>query len=83
MAGHYGDERVTTQNLEVVKTDVARGLIMLKGAVPGPKGGWVLIKDAVKHPAPEGAPKPAAVKSAKPAQAEEQIAEEAKKEGDE
>ena len=83
MAGHYGDERVTTQNLEVVKTDVARGLIMLKGAVPGPKGGWVLIKDAVKHPAPEGAPKPAAVKSVKPAQAEEQIAEEAKKEGDE
>jgi large subunit ribosomal protein L3 len=48
MAGHMGNERVTTQNLEVVKTDVDRGLIMIKGSVPGSKGGWVLIRDAVK-----------------------------------
>lgn len=63
MAGHYGDARVTTQNLEVVRTDGERGLIMIKGAVPGPKGGWVLIKDAVKKPAPEGLPLPAALKA--------------------
>ncbi len=55
MAGHMGNERVTTQNLEVVKTDVDRGLIMIKGSVPGSKGGWVLIRDAVKSSAPEGA----------------------------
>lgn len=63
MAGHYGAERVTTQNLQVVKTDVNRGLILVKGAVPGPKGGWVLISDAVKKPAPENAILPAALKS--------------------
>ena len=51
MAGHMGAARVTTQNLEVVKTDVARGLIMIKGAVPGSKGGWVTVKDAVKKKA--------------------------------
>jgi large subunit ribosomal protein L3 len=48
MAGHMGAAKVTTQNLEVVKTDSARGLIMIKGAVPGSKGGWVTVKDAVK-----------------------------------
>jgi len=48
MAGHMGAARVTTQNLQVVKTDTDRGLIMIKGAVPGSKGGWVTIKDAVK-----------------------------------
>src|SRR6478752_9168556 len=48
MAGHMGDRRVTTQNLKVVRTDVARGLIMVEGAVPGAKGGWIQIKDAVK-----------------------------------
>ena len=83
MAGHYGHERVTTQNLEVVKTDVERGLIMLKGAVPGPKGGWVLIKDAVKVPAPADLPKPAAVKTAGGKVENQEVAEEAKKEGDE
>ena len=51
MAGHMGDRRVTTQNLRVVKTDVARGLIMVEGAVPGAKGGWIQIRDAVKKPA--------------------------------
>ena len=52
MAGHMGAARVTTQNLQVVKTDADRGLIMVKGAVPGSKGGWVTIKDAVKKPFP-------------------------------
>jgi len=67
MAGHMGATRITTQNLEVVRTDTARGLILIKGAVPGPKGGWVLIKDAVKRPLPEDAPKPAAIRAAAPA----------------
>ena len=61
MAGHMGDTRITTQNLTVVKTDVMRGLIMVKGAVPGSKGGWVLLRDAVKRPHPEGVPMPAAI----------------------
>jgi large subunit ribosomal protein L3 len=60
MAGHMGDVRVTTQNLEVVKTDVARGLLMIKGAVPGSAGSWVLINDAIKKPLPEDAPRPGA-----------------------
>ena len=64
MAGHMGAARVTTQNLQVVKTDADRGLIMVKGAVPGAKGGWVTIKDAVKKPFPENAILPAALKSA-------------------
>ena len=64
MAGHMGAVRVTTQNLEVVKTDSDRGLIMVKGAVPGSKGGWVTVKDAVKKPFPENAILPAALKSA-------------------
>ena len=54
MAGHMGAARVTTQNLEVVKTDADRGLIMIKGAVPGSKGGWVTVKDAVKKKLPDG-----------------------------
>jgi large subunit ribosomal protein L3 len=64
MAGHMGAARVTTQNLQVVKTDADRGLIMIKGAVPGAKGGWVTVKDAVKKPFPENAILPAALKSA-------------------
>ncbi|MDD9977983.1 MAG: 50S ribosomal protein L3 [Boseongicola sp.] len=63
MAGHMGAARVTTQNLQVVKTDADRGLIMVKGAVPGSKGGWVTIKDAVKKPFPENAILPAALAS--------------------
>ena len=63
MAGHMGDERVTTQNLVVVKTDVARGLVMVRGAVPGSKGGWVLVRDAVKKAAHKDAPKPGAFKA--------------------
>jgi large subunit ribosomal protein L3 len=60
MAGHYGDERVTTQNLQVVRTDVERGLILVRGAIPGSKGGWVMLRDSVKKPLPEAAPKPGA-----------------------
>ncbi|QFT98766.1 50S ribosomal protein L3 [Roseovarius sp. THAF8] len=75
MAGHMGAARVTTQNLQVVKTDADRGLIMVKGAVPGSKGGWVTIKDAVKKPFPESAILPAALKSA--AAEAEKAAEEA------
>ncbi|MFT5364428.1 MAG: large subunit ribosomal protein L3 [Dinoroseobacter sp.] len=63
MAGHMGAARVTTQNLEVVKTDADRGLIMIKGAVPGSKGGWVTVKDAVKKKMPDGLPMPAGLKS--------------------
>lgn len=82
MAGHMGAARVTTQNLQVVKTDAARGLIMVKGAVPGAKGGWVTIKDAVKKPFPENAILPAALKSAaeEAAKAAEQAAAEAEAE---
>jgi large subunit ribosomal protein L3 len=60
MAGHYGNERITTQNLEVVRTDPERGLILLKGAVPGAKGGWVMLRDAVRKGIPQNAPKPGA-----------------------
>jgi len=69
MAGHLGDERVTTQNLVVVKTDVERGLVMIRGAVPGATGGWVFIRDAVKKPLPKDAPKPGAVRRREPAPA--------------
>ena len=61
MAGHMGDVRVTAQNLTVVKTDIERGLVMVKGAVPGAKGGWVLLCDAVKRPLPADVPLPAAL----------------------
>lgn len=63
MAGHMGDRQRTQQNLEIVRTDVARGLIFVKGSVPGAKNGWLLVRDAVKHPAPEGAPFPASMKN--------------------
>jgi large subunit ribosomal protein L3 len=62
MPGHMGDRRVTVHNLVVVQTDADRGLIMLRGAVPGSKGGYVLIKDAVKRPGTENVPFPAAVR---------------------
>jgi large subunit ribosomal protein L3 len=64
MPGHLGVETVTTQNIEVVKTDVARGLILLKGSVPGAPGGWVSVRDAVKRKLPDAAPKPGAFKAA-------------------
>ncbi|WP_420328563.1 50S ribosomal protein L3 [Mameliella sp.] len=65
MAGHMGSVRVTTQNLQVVRTDSDRGIIMIKGAVPGPKGSWVTVKDAVKKPTPDNVILPAALMSAK------------------
>jgi large subunit ribosomal protein L3 len=61
MAGHMGDKRRTQQNLEVVRTDAERGLIFVKGSVPGSKNGWLLVRDAVKLPIPEGAPFPGAI----------------------
>ena len=64
MAGHMGAVRSTTQNLQVVRTDAIRGLLMIKGAVPGHAGGWVTVKDAVKKAAPAGVPLPAAVRQA-------------------
>lgn len=63
MAGHMGAVRVTTQNLQVVRTDADRGLIMVKGSVPGSKGGWVTIKDAVKKAVPENVIYPAGLRS--------------------
>ncbi|WP_155155729.1 50S ribosomal protein L3 [Curvivirga aplysinae] len=69
MAGHMGARRVTVQNLEIVSTDAERGLVLVKGAVPGHKNGWVLVKDAVKKSAPEGAPMPAGLRAAAAAEA--------------
>jgi large subunit ribosomal protein L3 len=63
MAGHLGVERVTTQNLTVVATDEAEGLLLIKGAVPGHDGSYVLVSDAVKRKAPKGLPFPAALKA--------------------
>lgn len=63
MAGHYGTERVTVQNLEILRTDVERGLILVKGATPGAEGTWVEVRDAVKKALPAEAPKPASIKS--------------------
>jgi large subunit ribosomal protein L3 len=94
MPGHLGVERVTTLNLKVVQTDVERGLILVAGAVPGSKSGWVTVRDAVKKKLPKEAPKPgkfrvseaAATKSApkseqKPAEAAAPEAAPAEKEG--
>ena len=64
MAGHLGVDRVTTLNLKVVQTDVARGLILVEGAVPGAKGGWITVRDAVKKALPKEAPQPGKFKLA-------------------
>jgi large subunit ribosomal protein L3 len=83
MHGHYGVDRITTQNLEVAKVDVDRGLIMIRGSVPGAKGGWVMIRDAVKRPQ-DGLPMPASVRSAKDAaSAEAPAAQDAAEQGTE
>jgi large subunit ribosomal protein L3 len=64
MAGHMGDKNRTQQNLEIVGTDAERGLIFVRGSVPGSKGGWLFVKDAVKVPAHKDAPRPAGLKAA-------------------
>jgi large subunit ribosomal protein L3 len=61
MAGHMGNRQRTQQNLQVVRTDAERGLIFVKGSVPGAKNGWLLVRDSVKLPMPEGAPFPGAI----------------------
>jgi large subunit ribosomal protein L3 len=63
MAGHMGQVRVTTQNLEVAAIDADKGLVMIKGAVPGSKGAYVLVRDAIKRTRPEAAAFPAALKA--------------------
>ncbi|MBT7957297.1 MAG: 50S ribosomal protein L3 [Rhodospirillaceae bacterium] len=85
MAGHMGDAQVTTQSLEIVSTDADRGIILVKGAVPGSKGGYILLSDALKKPLPEDVPMPAGIRGgATPAEeapaeeaAPEEVAEEA------
>ena len=77
MAGHMGDTRVTVQNLEVVSTDVDRGLILIRGAVPGAKSGWVRIKDSVKKAAPADLPFPAALRETAGSVTEAPVAENA------
>ncbi len=66
MAGQMGNKRATVQNLEVVSADIERGLVLVRGAVPGSKGGYVLVSDAVKDKMPEGAPFPAAIRGGAP-----------------
>jgi large subunit ribosomal protein L3 len=73
MAGHMGDRQRTQQNLEVVRTDAARGLIFVKGSVPGAKNAWLLVKDAVKVSAPEGLPFPGALKNDNEAPVAEEV----------
>ena len=68
MAGHLGDERVSTQNLQVVRVDAKRGLLFVKGSVPGADGGWVEGRDAAKVALPKEAPKPAGLVQAEAAQ---------------
>jgi len=64
MAGHYGDARITVQNLRIVSTDAARGLLFVSGAVPGANGGYLMVKDAAKRKAPKDLPYPAALRAA-------------------
>jgi len=85
MAGHMGDVRVTTQNLEVISTDAERGLILVKGAIPGYEGGFVLVRDAAKRkklPKDAKLPFPAALKTKTGAGATEASAEPAKAGGE-
>jgi large subunit ribosomal protein L3 len=79
MPGHLGVERVTTQNLRVVSTDVERGLILVEGAVPGVAGGWIFVRDAVKRKLPKEVPMPGSFRTANdaaPAAQAEQAQEE-------
>jgi len=81
MAGHWGVDRVTTLNLKVVSTDVERGLIFLAGAVPGPKGGWITVRDAIKKAPPKEAPTPGKFRLAEAGAEAPATAAEAGKEG--
>ena len=83
MSGHMGDERSTVQNLEIVEVNTDRGLILVKGAVPGSKGGYVLVSDAVKRSLPKEAPFPAGLIGDPAAADEEAIAAETEAEADE
>src|ERR1700749_2987013 len=64
MAGHLGQETVTTQNLQIVRVDAERGLLFVRGAVPGSKGSWVKVRDAVKKGLPADAPNPGGIRKA-------------------
>jgi len=64
MPGHLGVDRITTLNLKVIRTDVERGLILVEGAVPGTKGGWIYVRDAIKKVAPKDLPMPGKFKLA-------------------
>ncbi|AKH41145.1 large subunit ribosomal protein L3 [Altererythrobacter atlanticus] len=80
MAGHMGDRQRTQQNLEIVRTDADRGLLFVKGSVPGSKNGWLLVRDAVKLPIPSEAPFPGAIidkNAPKPEQDEPKLADQA------
>jgi len=81
MPGHMGVDRITTLNLKVVQTDVERGLILIEGAVPGAKGGWITIRDAVKKAPPKDLPRPGKFRLAESGAADAQASGEAKGEG--
>ncbi|MAF47107.1 MAG: 50S ribosomal protein L3 [Rhodospirillales bacterium] len=83
MAGQMGDVQVTKQNLEIVSTDSDRGLILVKGAVPGSKGGFVLISDAIKKSLPDGVPMPGALRGGPADAAEDQVEDQAEDQAEE
>jgi large subunit ribosomal protein L3 len=70
MPGHMGQERITTLNLKIAQVDVERGLILIEGAVPGAKGGWITVRDAVKKAPPKDLPTPGKFRLAGDAAAE-------------
>jgi large subunit ribosomal protein L3 len=76
MPGHLGVDRVTTQNLKVVRTDADKGLILVEGAVPGVRGGWITVRDAVKRPLPKEAPAPGKFRAPAVAEAPAEAAKE-------
>ncbi|MFP6710587.1 MAG: 50S ribosomal protein L3 [Rhodospirillales bacterium] len=77
MAGHMGATQVTAQSLEIVLTDAERGIIMVKGAIPGSKGGYILVKDALKKALPDDVPMPAGIRGGATPTEEEAPADEA------